>query len=247
MPLSIRTEFLEGGIYCMDTAQVLLVDDDPVLLQALSRAIALCMSAVTVQTTRSAHEALNFLAEQTYGAIVSDIEMPEMDGLALLAHLQDRHVEVPVLLITAQGDHRRALRALEGGAYDYILKPIDRDDFIAALHRALYTHRLQQQIEKQQRVLERSALSLERLVGQRTRSLAEASSARETLLRGMIAELCSLLANLEALVQRIACDMPRGATMGPVRDEVAQLQQVIGQVQHKVGEVESSLQATPFA
>jgi two-component system sensor histidine kinase/response regulator len=231
----------------MDTAQVLLVDDDPMLLLALSQTIALRLSMVKVRTARSAYEALDLLREQTYGAIVSDITMPGMDGLALLAHLQDRYAGIPVLLITAQNDHHLAVRALRGGAYDYILKPIDRDDFIATLYRALHTRQLQQQIEEQQQALERYALSLERLVGQRTRELTVASSARETLLRELVAGLHLLLANLETLAQGMMRDAPSSARMRHILDDVAQLQQCIRQVERTVSEVEASLERSTFA
>jgi len=230
----------------MDTAQILLVDDDPMLLQALSQTIALRLSMVKVRTARSAHEALDLLQEQTYGAIISDIGMPGMDGLALLEHLQDHYARIPFLLITGQSDYQLAIRALRGGAYDYILKPIDREDFIATLHRALHTHQLHLQIEEQQRALERSALSLERLVGQRTRELTEASSARETLIRGLLAGLHVLLANLETLAQGMVQDVPRNTKMRRILEDVAQLQHCIRQVELAVGEVEASLEHSTF-
>jgi two-component system sensor histidine kinase/response regulator len=231
----------------LDTAQVLIVDDDPILLQALSQTIALRMSMVEVKAVSSAREALDLLQEHTYGAVVSDIKMPGMDGLALLAQLQEQHAEVPVLLITGHSDHQLAIRALRGGAYDYILKPIDRDDFIAALHRALHTHQLRQQIEEQQRALERYALSLERLVDQRTRELAAANAARETLLRGLIDGLRSPLASLQELAQEMYRDVPQRARMKRVLDDLARLQQSIRQMEAAVSEVESSLNTHTFA
>ncbi len=231
----------------MDTAQVLIVDDDPMLLQALSQTIALRMSMVEVKAVSSAREALDLLQEHTYGAVVSDIKMPGMDGLALLAQLQEQYAKVPVLLITGHSDHQLAIRALRGGAYDYILKPIDRDDFIAALHRALHTHQLQQQIEEQQRALERYALSLERLVDQRTRELAAANAARETLLRELIDGLRSPLASLQELAQEVDRDLPQGARVKRVLDDLARLQQSIRQMEAAVSEVKSSLNTHTFA
>lgn len=169
----------------MNTAQILLVDDDPMLLQALSQTIELRMSVVEVETVDSAQAALASLQEHTYSAIVSDIKMPGMDGLELLAHAQERHPDTPVLLITGHSDHQLAIKALRGGAYDYILKPVDRDDFIASLQRALYTYQLRQQVEEQQRTLERYSLSLERLVEQRTHELEAAKKATEEVLRAL--------------------------------------------------------------
>ena|SRR5579864_5361562 len=144
----------------MNTGHILLVDDDPALLQALPQAISLRMTGVQVQTAADASTALALLREQEYDAIVSDIKMPGMDGLTLLGKIAKLYPETPVLLITGHGEHDLAIQALRGGAYDYILKPIDRDDFSASLHRALHTRQLRRQIQVQQRALEWYALSL---------------------------------------------------------------------------------------
>lgn len=169
----------------MDTAQVLLVDDDPMLLQALSQTIALRMSVVELEMVDSAQAALALLEQHTYGAIVSDIKMPGMDGLGLLAHAHEHHPVTPVILMTGHSDHHLAIQALRGGAYDYILKPVDRDDFVASLQRALHTYRLHRQVEEQQRALERYSLSLERLVMQRNHELGAAKRATEEVLRAL--------------------------------------------------------------
>jgi two-component system sensor histidine kinase/response regulator len=159
------------------------------------------MSTLDVELLDSAQEALQHLDVQEYDAIVSDIKMPGMDGFALLAHVQARHPDTPVILITGQSDHQLALRALRGGAYDYIPKPIDRDDFLAALQRAVHTHQLRRQIEAQQRALERYALSLEHLVEQRTRELETAKRAKETLLGLLAQERHVPLTSLNDLLQ----------------------------------------------
>lgn len=146
----------------METAPVLLVDDDEMLLHALSETINLRMSMVKVETTASAQEAAHLLQEHEYSAIISDIQMPGMDGFGLLAHVQEHYPDIPVLLITGYNDRKTATQALRAGAYDYIRKPIERDDFVAALARALSTYQLRRQIRDQQHVIERYALSMGR-------------------------------------------------------------------------------------
>lgn len=148
----------------MDIAPVLLVDDDEVLLHALAQTIELRMSTVKVETATSAEIALQLLEEHTYSAIISDVRMPGMDGLALLAHVQAYYPDIPVLLITGYNEHEEAMQALRAGAYDYIRKPIERDDFVAALNRALSTYQLRQQIKEQQRILEYYTLSQNHLI-----------------------------------------------------------------------------------
>ena len=75
--------------------------------------------------------------------------MPGMDGLALLArdHASVRP-RTPTLLITGHGDHELAVQALRGGAYDFVLKPIDRDYFVASLARAIEMRRLDRETER---------------------------------------------------------------------------------------------------
>ncbi len=111
----------------MDNARILLVDDDTALLQALPQAVSLRMTAVQVDTSDSALQALDLIKAQDYDAIVSDIKMPGMDGLTLLSHIQQWLPQTPTLLITGHGEHELTVQALRGGAYDFIQKPIDRD------------------------------------------------------------------------------------------------------------------------
>src|SRR2546427_400017 len=121
----------------MNQPRVLIVDDDAALLQALPEALRLRMREVTVDTADSAAAALDRIAARDYDAIVTDIKMPGMDGLTLLAEIRGRRPDTPILMITGHGEDALAVQALRGGAYDFIPKPIDRDDFVAALYRAI--------------------------------------------------------------------------------------------------------------
>jgi DNA-binding NtrC family response regulator len=121
----------------MNQPRVLIVDDDPALLEALPEALRLRMSSVTVDTADSAAAALDRIAAWDYDAIVTDIKMPGMDGLALLSVIREKRPATPTLLITGHGEGDLGLRAMEGGAFEYIAKPIDRDSFITSLERAI--------------------------------------------------------------------------------------------------------------
>ncbi len=169
--------------------RVLIVDDDLALLQGLSRAIALRLPEIAVDTSSSAQEALELMRGQTYDAVVSDIKMPGMDGLALLAKIHTLSPQTPTLLITGHGEQDLAIQALRGGAYDYMQKPIDRDSFLAALQRAIQTYQLRCQVMEQQQALEGYARSLECLVQQRTQELAEAHAAKDKVISLVSQEL----------------------------------------------------------
>jgi len=148
----------------MTAPHVLIVDDDPALLAALPEALRLRMAGVTVDTADSGAAALDRIAARDYEAIVIDVKMPGMDGLALLAEIRARRPDTPVLMITGHGEHALAIQALRGGAYDFIQKPIDRDHFVAALSRAMRAHALNRRVKDRQVALERCTGELEQIV-----------------------------------------------------------------------------------
>ena len=173
----------------MSVPHVLIVDDDPALLRALPEALRLRMKELTVDTCDSASAALDRIATIDYDAIVTDIKMPGVDGLALLSEIRALRPHTPALLITGHGEHDLAVRALRGGAYDFIPKPIERDYFVAALTRAIQVRQLRRRLEEQQAALERHADELERTVEERTHQLREANRIKDEFLAVMSHEL----------------------------------------------------------
>jgi two-component system phosphate regulon sensor histidine kinase PhoR len=141
--------------------RVLLVDDDTALLDALPQALKLRMNGIEIDTSESAIDALERIRETDYDAIVSDIKMPGMDGLALLHEIHELRPATPTLMITGHGERDLAVQALRGGAYDFVQKPIDRDYFVASLERAIQRRLLDREVEQQRLALERHARVLE--------------------------------------------------------------------------------------
>jgi len=119
--------------------RILIVDDDHALLEALPEAVRLRIAEIVVDTCDSAVAAVKRIEARDYDAIVTDIKMPGMDGLALLSVIRERRPGTPTLLITGHGEGDLGQRAMEGGAFEYISKPIDRDSFIASLERAIHS------------------------------------------------------------------------------------------------------------
>jgi PAS domain S-box-containing protein len=142
-------------------ARILIVDDDEALLEALPEALRLRMNGISIDTSPTALDALERIQIIDYDAIVSDIKLPGMDGLELLTEINQLRPGTPTLLITGHGEHDLAVRALRGGAYDFVQKPIDRDYFVASLERAIRMRRLDRRVEAQRVELERHARVLE--------------------------------------------------------------------------------------
>ena len=103
--------------------KVLLVEDDRVLRQALADTLEL--GGFAYHAVGSAEEALEAVAGEAFSLVVSDVNMPGMDGHQLLAQLRCHHPQLPVLLMTAHAAVERAVEAMRQGAADYLVKPFE--------------------------------------------------------------------------------------------------------------------------
>ncbi len=104
-------------------AKVLLVEDDRALREALADTLSLGGHAF--RAVDCAEAALLAIAEEPFGLVVSDVNMPGMDGHQLLAQIRQRQPQLPVLLMTAYGAVERAVDAMRQGAADYLVKPFE--------------------------------------------------------------------------------------------------------------------------
>jgi PAS domain S-box-containing protein len=152
-------------------ARVLLIDDDPRLLLALSELVISEMPEVSCMIARSAEAAITLIEEHDYDAIVSDIRMPHIDGLTLMGWIHEHRPDTPILLMTAEQDRNLGLRALKEGAYAFLPKPIDTQIFLAWLTRAMHVRALSRDVQQKTERLERQTHALEQAVQERTAHL----------------------------------------------------------------------------
>lgn len=124
----------------VDRQTVLFVEDDPALRAATSQALAL--AGLEVEAFDRAEPALERVAEQFGGIIISDIRMPGIDGLDLFKRVRAIDSQLPVILVTGHADVPMAIGALREGAFDFITKPFASDHLVASVRKALETRRL---------------------------------------------------------------------------------------------------------
>jgi two-component system response regulator GlrR len=115
--------------------KILLVDDDPGLLRLLS--IRLRAEGYEVEAVESAHKALATLRRFSPDLVITDLRMDKMDGIGLLKELQTRSPGLRVVIITAHGTIPDAVTATQQGAFGFLTKPIDKEELMSLVDRAL--------------------------------------------------------------------------------------------------------------
>ncbi|MFK4751061.1 sigma-54-dependent transcriptional regulator [Oceanobacter antarcticus] len=110
---------------------ILVVEDDPQLREAVVDSLEL--KGHQVIAAADGKQAILALQQQQPDLILSDINMPEMDGLALLSHVREEHPWLPMVLMTAYGDVNQAVLAMQRGANDYLMKPFEPSELDALL------------------------------------------------------------------------------------------------------------------
>jgi len=119
----------------MKISSILVVDDEPKMRRVLE--IMLRKMGHEVFTAGNGLEALDVFQDHAIDLIITDLRMPEMDGIGLLSRLRQQDAEVPVMVITAHGTVETAVAAMKHGACDYLMRPFDIDVLELAVERAL--------------------------------------------------------------------------------------------------------------
>lgn len=126
--------------------EILVVDDDLFLLSAIRQTLE--MNGYGAKTCASPLEALALLSHISFASVLSDIRMPEMDGLVLLERILEQDPELPVILMTGHGDISMAVEAVKKGAYHFLQKPVDEDIILTVLERAIERRQLVQENQR---------------------------------------------------------------------------------------------------
>jgi len=150
--------------------RILVVDDEEAIREVVSTLLE--AQGYHCSAVGNGRAALEYVEKNSLDLVLSDMVMPEMDGLKLLEWLRAHDPDIPVIMVTAMHDLSTALEAIRRGAYDYILKPFEKDQLFLSVRRALERRQLVRQNRNYQR-------NLEELVKQRTTQLTGALSQLE--------------------------------------------------------------------
>jgi two-component system response regulator HydG len=145
-------------------ARILVVDDEPGARTGLERLLR--QEGHDVDTADDGLAALDCAAEHPPDLVVTDLDMPKMDGIELLRMLRQQDPDLPVIVVTASDDVTNAVVAMRAGAADYLTKPIDFDTLVVAIERALEQRELRVEAENLRRQLrDRDGDGLQGLIG----------------------------------------------------------------------------------
>ncbi len=150
---------------------IYVIDDDDAVRQSLE--FLLKTAGMTVRGFEHAKAFLDLLPQVQQGCVITDVRMPGMSGIDLLSRLKDTNPELPVIVITGHGDISLAVEAMKIGAIDFLEKPFDDDQLIAAVRAAL---------NRDAGVVKRKAE-----LGEITEKLAELSNRERQVLDGLVA------------------------------------------------------------
>ncbi len=120
--------------------QILVVDDEPAILRMVKR--ILLPSGVELTLMESPVEALALLEQRKFDVVISDIGLPDMNGLQLLREIRKLDLDVPVVFMTGAPSLDTAMEAIRLGALHYFKKPFDNEDFVATVQRAVKLGRM---------------------------------------------------------------------------------------------------------
>ena len=119
----------------MEQLRILIVDDETDLVSTLAERLTLRGFQVEVAT--SVTDALRHVSEGNFSVLIIDVKMPGIGGLELMAQIKREHPDLPVILFTGHSSVEDAERGMAEGAIDYLVKPIDIDELIAAIRNAV--------------------------------------------------------------------------------------------------------------
>jgi len=126
--------------------RILIVDDDPIVLEVMKSFVA--SYGFNFATASDGMEAVELLEKQEFDIIISDINMPRMDGMELLNHVRQHHPSIGMIIITGISEEYSYVDVIRAGAIDYMTKPFDGQELLAKLQRVVREQALVSELEQ---------------------------------------------------------------------------------------------------
>jgi len=144
------------------TGSVLIIDDEAAIRESLETLLEL--EGYEVTTAEDGGQGLARLAERTFDLVLLDFALPDRDGLEILADIRDRDSELAVIMITAYGTVENAVRAMQGGAVNFVQKPWDNEKLLADIRASIARSRAEEENVQLKRAL-KQRYNFEHIVG----------------------------------------------------------------------------------
>ncbi len=117
------------------TGKILVIDDEDIVRRSCSRTLS--PLGYEVRLTQSSLDGLRMIDEEKFDLVLTDIKMPDMDGIEVLKQVRDKFPEMKVIIMTGYQSVENALKSVQLGAFDYIEKPFSPDALISSVSKAL--------------------------------------------------------------------------------------------------------------
>jgi len=177
-------------------SKVLVVDDDQFALRGMARALE--SESYQIVTAASGSEALDLLKQDSFDLVLTDLKMPDVDGLEVLRQTREVAPQAVVLMLTGYSSLESAIEALREGAYDYLVKPCSTDELKLKIERGLERVRLAEERQRAEEELRQSYVKLQRVLEGTVHTLVAAIEMRDPYTAGhqrRVAQLACAIAN----------------------------------------------------
>lgn len=206
-PFDLEGDVIQATVPPPADSPILVVDDEPAVLGAVSRYLR--EEGYPVTSAPSAREALEFMVDMDLALLITDLSMPEMDGIELARQALERDPELAVIIFTGVPDSRTAIESLRLGVADYVTKPLDLSQLEETVQRTLrrrareiYRRRLEEWMRAE---VDRRTGELQDVMVGALVSLVRAMEAKDPYLAGeseRVARLCRSIGNTLELDER---------------------------------------------
>lgn len=218
----------------INAQSILIVDDDPVIREI----IATIVSALgyPCESAGDGREAVSLLANHSFAIVITDMMMPRMDGMQLLAHIKEHCPDTDVVVITGHSDTYIYSNIIEAGGTDFIIKPFEGDELEAKLNRIFRERRLIRGLE--QEIVER--IEAERALLEAKQQVDTANRAKDRLIGYLYATMDEMLANRDQYTYEHALRVAEiskriGQRLGISDDEIEVLERAC--LVHDIGKI----------